>query len=181
MSPRRGQERMIDPDTLTTTVRTLLARTIDRLETMDAPDEAIATLRPARRVGFIPRPAALDPVGRAWRLGVLLLDRDSRLFAIGGITRAIELTHETVYMNAEALYRRSLRVAATRGGFALGDAVNFDVIQIALDVSSLSSGSGPLSLSGGTVMVRWAAGVGDQGLANLETYFKERMDILAGD
>ena len=172
---------MTDPDSLTTTIRDLLTDTIDRLETMGVGDEALASLRPARRIGFIPRPAAMDSVGRAWRLGVLLLARDGRLFAIGGITRAIELTHETVYMNVEALHRRELRVAATRGGFALGDVVNFDVAEIALDAASLRAETGPLSLRGETVMVRWVAGEGDQGLMSLESYLAERMDILAGD
>ena len=172
---------MTDPDSLTTTIHGLLTRAILRLETMGLGDEAIAILRPARRIGFIPRPAAMDSVGRAWRLGVLLLDRHGRLFAIGGITRSIELTHETVYMNAEAMHRRELRVAATRGGFALGDVVNFDVVEIALDAASLRAETGPLSLRGDTVMVRWVAGEGDQGLTSLESYLAERMDILAGD
>lgn len=162
-------------------LRAIFARTVARLEAMGIADEAIATLRPAHRVGFIPRPATLTSLGRAWRLGVLLLDRDGRLFATGGITRAIELTHETVYMNAESLYRRQLRVAATRGGFALGDTVNFDVSEISLDVGSLLARTGPLSLRGDTVMVRWVAGEGDQGLAPLESYLAERMSILAGD
>ena len=172
---------MTDPDAITTDLRAMLFRTIERLEAMGIGDEAIATLRPARRIALIPRPAVMDAVGRAWRLGVLLLDRHGRLFATGGITRAIELTYETVYMNAEALYRRGLRVAATRGGFALGDTVNFDVIEIALDAASLRAETGPLSLRGGTVMVRWVAGEGDQGLASLESYLVERTEILAGD
>ena len=172
---------MTDPDAITTDLRAMLSTTIERLEAMGIGDEAIATLRPARRIALIPRPAVMDAVGRAWRLGVLLLDRHGRLFATGGITRAIELTYETVYMNAEALHRRGLRVAATRGGFALGDTVNFDVIEIALDAASLRAETGPLSLRGGTVMVRWVAGEGDQGLASLESYLTERTEILAGD
>ncbi len=172
---------MTDADGISPDLREMLAATIARLEGMAIGDEAIATLRPARRIGFIPRPAVMDGVGRAWRLGVLLLDRDCRLFAVGGITRAIELTHETVYMNAEALHRRELRVAATRGGFALGDTVNFDVTEIALDAASLRAETGPLSLRGDTVMVRWVAGEGDQGLANLESYLAERTSILAVD
>ena len=172
---------MTDPDAITTDLRAMLSRAIERLEAMGIGDEAIATLRPARRIALIPRPAVMDAVGRAWRLGVLLLDRHGRLFATGGITRAIELTYETVYMNAEALHRRGLRVAATRGGFALGDTVNFDVIEIALDAASLRAETGPLSLRGGTVMVRWVAGEGDQGLASLESYLVERTEILAGD
>ena len=172
---------MTDPDAITTDLGAMLSRTIERLEAMGIEDEAIATLRPARRIALIPRPAVMDAVGRAWRLGVLLLDRKGRLFATGGITRAIELTYETVYMNAEALHRRGLRVAATRGGFALGDTVNFDVIEIALDAASLRAETGPLSLRGGEVMVRWVAGEGDQGLASLESYLAERTKILAGD
>ena len=172
---------MPEPESIDGALNAMLAGTIARLEAMGIGNEAIATLRPARRIALIPRPAVMDAVGRAWRLGVLLLDREGRLFAVGGITRAIELTYETVYMNAEALYRRGLRVAATRGGFALGDTVNFDVAEIALDAASLRAETGPLSLRGGTVMVRWVAGEGDQGLASLESYLAERISILAGD
>jgi hypothetical protein len=172
---------MTDSDAIPAGLRSLLVGTIGRLEAMGVADEAIATLRPARRIALIPRPAVMDSVGRAWRLGVLLLDRDGRLFATGGITRAIELTHQTVYMNVEALHRRELRVAATRGGFALGDTVNFDVAEIALDAASLHAETGPLSLRGDTVMVRWVAGEGDEGLATLASYLAERTGILAGD
>jgi hypothetical protein len=172
---------MTDADGITTGLHAMLAGAIERLEAMGIADEAIATLRPARRIGFIPRPAVLDGVGRAWRLGVLLLDRDGRLFATGGITRAIELTHETVYMNAESLHRRELRVAATRGGFALGDTVNFDVSEVSLDVAGMRAETGPLSLRGDTVMVRWVAGEGDQGLTSLASYLAERTSILTGD
>jgi len=172
---------MTDPDAITTDLHAMLAATVERLEEMGVADEAIATLRPARRIALIPRPAVMDAVGRAWRLGVLLLDRDCQLYAVGGITRAIELTHETVYMNAEALHRRELRVAATRGGFALGDTVNFDVTEIVLDAESLRAETGPLSLRGETVMVRWVAGEGDKGLAPLESYLAERTSILADD
>ena len=172
---------MPELDEITSGLRAMLTEAIERLEVMGIADEAIAILRPARRIAFIPRPAVMDAVGRAWRLGVLLLDREGRLFATGGITRAIELTHETVYMNAEALHRRELRVAATRGGFALGDTVNFDVTEIARDAASLRAETGPLSLRGDTVMVRWVAGEGDLGLTSLESYLAERTSILAGD
>ncbi|MES2092343.1 MAG: hypothetical protein V4531_00840 [Actinomycetota bacterium] len=172
---------MTDPEAIPVDLRRLLVDTIERLEAMGVADEAIATLRPSRRIALIPRPAVMEPVGRAWRLGVLLLDRDGRLFATGGITRAIELTHQTVYMNADALHRRELRVAATRGGFAPGDTVNFDVAEIPLEAASLRAGAGPLSLRGDTVMVRWVAGEGDPHLAILATYLAERTSILAGD
>lgn len=172
---------MPEPEVIAGELRAMLSGTIERLEVMGIADEAIATLRPARRVALIPRPAVMDADGRAWRLGVLLLGREGRLFATGGITRAVELTHETVYMNAEAMHRRELRLAATRGGFALGDTVNFDVTEIALDAASLDTETGPLSLRAGTVMVRWVVGEGDTGLTCLDSYLLERTNILAGD
>jgi hypothetical protein len=59
--------------------------------------------------------------------------------------------------------------------------VNFDVAEIPLDADSLRTGSGPLSLRGDTVMVRWNAGQGDEGLSSLESYLAARLGILRGD
>jgi hypothetical protein len=172
---------MTDPDPIARDLRALLTRTIEQLEALGIGDEAIATLLPARRIALIRRPAVMEPVGRAWRLGVLLLGRDGRLFGTGRITRAVEPKHETVYINEESRKRRELRQAATRGDFMPGDVVNFDVAEIPLDADSLRTGSGPLSLRGDTVMVRWNAGQGDEGLSSLESYLAARLGILRGD
>ena len=47
-------------------------------------------MRPAHRILGLTRPAVIMPAGRAWRLGVLLIDRDGRLYATGEVTRAID-------------------------------------------------------------------------------------------
>lgn len=177
---------MTDPDPITRDLRALLAHTVERLETMGAGDEAIATLLPARRIALIRRPAVMEPVARAWRLGVLLLGvlllgRDARLFGTGRITRAVEPKHATVYLNEESRQRRELRQAAARGDFMPGDVVNFDVVEIPLDAEGLRAASGPLTLHGDTVMVRWYEGQGDDGLSSLESYLAERLAILLDD
>lgn len=172
---------MSDPDPITRDLRALLAHTVERLETMGVGDEAIATLLPARRIALIRRPAVMEPVARAWRLGVLLLGRDARLFGTGRITRAVEPKHATVYLNEESRQRRELRQAAARGDFMPGDVVNFDVVEIPLDAEGLRAASGPLTLHGDTVMVRWYEGQGDDALSSLESYLAERLAILLDD
>lgn len=59
------------------TVARILARTIEVLQTNGVHDEALATYKPPRRLVGIPLAASMKSAGRAWRLGVLLLDREA--------------------------------------------------------------------------------------------------------
>lgn len=140
----------------------LLARTVAELERRGIPDEALATLR-------IPRfgRARLVPAGRAWRLGVLLLDRAGRLYETATVTRAVEPLRGVTNRSAEADARRELRHIAARSKFPEGDAVNVDPVPLHLD--------GPLSVVDGTVMIRWNAG---GGIRPLEAYLADRLSLL---
>jgi hypothetical protein len=149
-------------------LRALLAATVTALESAAVPDEALGRLREHRRFA-LNRTRVLEPVGRAWRLGVLLLVRDGSLYATGTVTRAIEPPLGTANKSPEAEERREDRRAAVRGRFAEGEVVNFGFS--AVDLDALTE---PLAVVDGTVMVRWSP----SGLAPLESYLAERLALL---
>ena len=141
----------------------LLARTVAELERRGIPDEALANLS-------IPRfgRSRLVPTGRAWRLGVLLLDRGGRLYETATVTRAVEPLRGVTNRSAEADARRQLRHLAARSSrFPEGEAVNVDPVPLDLD--------GPLSVVDGVVMIRWNAG---GGIRPLEEYLADRLSLL---
>jgi len=148
------------------TLRELLAATVTALEAAAVPDEALGRMRAPRRFA---RSRVIEPIGRAWRLGVLLLSRDCLLYSTGTVTRAVEPPMGTANKSPEAEERREDRRAAVRGRFAEGEVVNFDVESIDLDVPGE-----PLVLVSGQLMVRWSV----SGLAPLDRYLAERVALL---
>jgi hypothetical protein len=156
----------------------LLARTVARLESLGVADESLGEFRKPRRL--LPAPPSMTPTGRAWRLGVLLVDRELHLYATGEVTRAIEPGRAAVNRSADGERRRSDRMAAARGPFRRGEVVNFGYLPLALDDESLAAGSGPLSLEGETVVVRWGDGFGELGISPIEDYFDDRITLLTG-
>jgi len=157
----------------------LLARTVARLDSLGIADESLGEFRKPRRL--LPAPPSLAPTGRAWRLGVLLLDRERHLYATGEITRAIEPGRAAVNRSAEGERRRSDRMAAARGPFPRGEVVNYGYLPLALDDGSLADGSGPMSLVGEIVMVRWGDGFGELGVTPIEDYLDDRIALLSAD
>jgi len=147
---------MVDP------LADIVAATVRALEAGAVPDEALASLKRPR--WGQPR---LVETGRAWRLGVLLIDRPGRLFEVGELTRAVEPQRGFANKSPEAEARRELRRAAVRGKFATGEAVNFGCVPVEL-------GRGILSIVDGVPMVRWNAS-GD--LRPLEGYLAERVAL----
>lgn len=121
----------------------MLDRAITELSTAGVPDEALATLRPARRLGPITRPARFVPAGRAWRLGALLVTSAGELFATGSVTRAIVPRDFAANKGPAEEERRELQRAAARGPFSRGESVNFGYRE-ALDTIVLVDGEEPL-------------------------------------
>lgn len=132
------------------------------------PDEALGELRRTRFRG-----RRLTPTGRAWRLGVLLIDRDAHLYETGELTRALEPPRSTATKSDAAEARRELRHIASRGNFAEGEVVNFGYTTI--DLSALPSG--PLTEVDDAVFVRWN---GTDSIP-LATYLTDRVNLLTGD
>jgi hypothetical protein len=149
----------------------LLARTVAELERIGATDEALATLRTRRGLSALSAPM-LIPIGRAWRLGVLLLDRTGGLYATGEVTRAIEPLIAVTNRSAEAERRRELRRMAARGPFPEGETINIDFVRLDVDAPE-----DPLSLEHGELHVLLASG----SRVPLERYLRDRVATFTLD
>lgn len=154
-------------------LRALIALTVAALEQYSARDEALARVQTRRGLLGLGKRTVLTPVGRVWRLGVLLLDRDGRLYAGGAVTRAVEPRHPN-FQSVSGEERREMRRLALET-FRAGEVVNFDTVELALDDESLRAGSGPLSLADDQVLVQWAPG---QRAVPLDRYLEERSRLL---
>lgn len=177
----RGGEGIRQHEPASGSLRALLDHTVEVLDTRGVPDEALGVMRPAHRILGLMRPAVIVPAGRAWRLGVLLIDRDGRLYATGSVTRAVTPQRGVADHSLIADARREEQRAAVRGSFAEGEVVNFGYSVIPLGEDSLRAGAGPLVMSGSTVTVRWDSSGAGRGSAPLETYLAERISLLGND
>jgi hypothetical protein len=148
---------------------------VAELRVSGAPQEWLATFIPSRGIGPIATAEKFRTTGRVWRLGVLLLDADSRLYATGEVTRAIEPGRAAVNRSAEGERRRSLRMAASRS-VPRGDVINFSYTQVDTSVDAVVAGSWPLTVVDGSVVVRLEAAAS----ADLETYLIDRATLLEG-
>ena len=108
------------------TLDEIVARAVSQLDAAGVPDEALAELRPARSIGPITRPVKLSAVGRAWRLGEVLVTRDGRLLATGSVVRAVIPKDFSANKSPAEEQRRALQRAAARGPFSVGESVNYD-------------------------------------------------------
>ena len=148
-----------------------------------ARDEILADFVPERRVLGLPRAARMTPIGRVWRLGMLLIDDDdgrgdSGLWATGRVVRAERPTRRSIPAESIA-EQRAYRAAAVKGGVAEGATVNFDASRVDLDELARSGASGPLVLGDGgrEVLVRWSPSQPDA-LVSLERYLADRVELL---
>ena len=119
----------------------------------------------------------MTPVGRVWRLGVVLLDETGSAWATGRVVRAERSARKSITAEAVA-EQRAYRAAAVKGGIAEGETVNFDASPIDLDELARAGTSGPLVLRDGHVHVRWSATQADA-LTPLERYLADRVELLA--
>jgi hypothetical protein len=156
--------------------RGLLGGASARLADGGIADEAVAVFEPAARRFGVLRRARLRPVGRGWRLGVLLLAADGTVRATGSVTRAVPPGHPG-HMATSTEERREVRAAAFRA-FPAGATVNFDAPVIELTPEALRDARGPLLLRDGRVLVRWSVSAGDDAARDLEPYLGERVSLL---
>ncbi|WP_022892752.1 hypothetical protein [Agromyces subbeticus] len=150
---------------------------VAELERHGARDETLADYVAERRTLGIPRAARMVPLGRVWRLGVLLLTADGRLFATGRAVRAERPARRSTPAAAIA-EQRALRAAAVKGGIAEGETVNFGAAPIDPAELARTGASGPLVLVGDAVVVRWNPAQPDA-LTPLDRYLGERVELLA--
>lgn len=158
-----------------------VARAVATLGTSDARSETLAELVPERRVlGFV-RAARMTPIGRVWRLGVLLLDGDGGVYGTGRVVRAERAARRSVTAEAVA-EQRALRAAAVKGGIEAGETVNFAAPRVDFDELARVGASGPLVLrdeygAGGKVLVRWSPSQ-PEALIDLPSYLADRVELL---
>lgn len=168
-----------DDDTIAARLEQLLRRTVQTLEASGARTEALASYEPRRSILGVRRSPVMVPVERVWRLGVLLLDEQGRLFTIGSVTRAVDPGRVT-NQNPRFEERRDYRRAAFQGKFERGDTVNWDAEEVALDPESLRERTGAVQLGadGESILVRWNKQAGADGLTDLAGYLAERAELL---
>ena len=148
---------------------------VTELRASNAPQEWLATYTPTRGIGPFAKPDRFRTAGHAWRLGVLLLDADARLYSTGEVTRAIEPGRAAVNRSAEGERRRMIRAAASRS-VPRGDVINFGFSPIDTSADAVLAGLGWLAVLGGRVVVKLEAGAS----ADLETYLADRAKLLEG-
>ncbi|SMH39110.1 hypothetical protein SAMN06295885_1591 [Rathayibacter oskolensis] len=166
-----------DAQHASTRVALLLADVSAELVRRGVDDQALAELRRPRAFLGFRRAPVMAPVTRAWRLGVLLLERDGGLFATGSVTRAVAPLHANNQSESQEA-RREIRRAAFDGPFREGEIVNYGWRRLSIDAEGLLAGQEPLALRGSEVLVRWAPGLGDQGLMPLDRYLADRMELM---
>jgi hypothetical protein len=153
----------------------LVRDTAAELAARHARDEALATVKASRRLLLVQTSASMQPAGRAWRLGVLLLGRDGEVWATGRITRATEPKKEQG-LSASVEERRDARRAASKR-FTEGEVVNFGHVRLPLDAESLRGGAAdPLLLRDGVLHVRW--GRGPDEVRELRAYLADRSEFV---
>jgi hypothetical protein len=156
--------------------RAAIATAIARLTAAHARTETLAELRTPRRIGPFRRAPKFVPLAEVWRLGVLLLATDGRLFATGAVTRAREPRHPN-FTSVSGEERRELREAARRAGFAAGQTVDYDAQPLHAD-ETLGS-AGPLVHRDGELFVSWDASRAVDSLIPFAGYLAERVELLA--
>ncbi|WP_306233419.1 hypothetical protein [Agrococcus beijingensis] len=153
--------------------RALLAATAERLAAAGARDEALARYEePKALLGVVPRRPTMRALGRAWRMGALLLARDGSVWQTGVSTRVTE-PGRPQHHTASVEERRAYRAAAIQGGFPMGETVNHAIVPIAID-EALVGGPGPLFVRDGAAWVRW----GSDAPVPLERYLDDLADLL---
>lgn len=157
--------------------RALIRAASERLAASGARDEALAEYVGRRRVLLVPREPVMRPLGRVWRIGVLLIDADGAAYATGATTRAIDPGRRG-YTSESARDRAEERAAARRGRFPEGETVNFGWRRLDLDDDALRRSDGPLVLADDVPTVRWGVGRGGTSTTELGAYLDDRVSLL---
>lgn len=129
---------------------------VERLIAAGIPDEALGVWRAEKKIFGVPRPPAMDLVGRVWRLGALLIDRDGALYATGKLTRAIVPKDFNADKSLAGEAHREIQRAASRGSFRPGESVNYEWTRLTPDEAQARVDPVPL-----------------------ETYLSERVELLS--
>lgn len=145
-----------------------------RLRETGVPTQALGEIIVPRRFLGLSRSLRIEPRGRAWHLGALLLG-DTQLYAAGEVIRAAD-DGRRGYTSELARMRSEAAVAAVRGGFPEGETIHLAWRGIDLD-DVLDGGRDDLVfMADGELRIRWSR----QGApVPLAAYVGERVELLA--
>ncbi|BDI22674.1 glutaminase [Herbiconiux sp. L3-i23] len=144
-----------------------------RLDDAGARTEALARLGRRRRILGVGGGPVFEPLGRVWRLGVLLLGTDGALHAAGAVTRAAE-ERQHGWTAVSAAERSAVRALAAQT-FPVGETVNYETRPLRTAVDDSGALDAPLRIVDGEVRVEWAPG---QHPVDLAAYLRERAELL---
>lgn len=167
----------MDDAEISDSIRQSVATAVERLRAADARDEALAIFVPRRRVMLFTKAASFISLGRVWRLGVLLLDREETLYQAGSTTRAVAPGYPG-FQSHSAEERRGHRAAAFKGPFSPGETVNFGAHVIDIDAEALRASAGPLFLANDRPLVRWNPSATVDTAIAFDAYLDERVGLL---
>lgn len=155
---------------------------VSQLQAAGIVPDALAEYVPERGSFLWRRKATMNPLGKTWRLGTLLLATDGALYAHGRSTRAAERGRPS-FQSESREERREIAAAALQGGFAVGTPVDFDAVLMMSAAGepvdfSPTPRELPLGLAEGEVRVRWRAGASLAGAQTLAAFLAERVGLL---
>lgn len=159
----------------------------DRCVAAGIPLEHLAQYVPPTKRLFGMRAARFAPIGRGWRLGVIVIDEHGQLWHAGATLRAHEPPPHKGYTAQSARARDEMRHAAIRGGYAEGTVVHYDCREITatslqqastIGGASPDDGAQPVVLRGEAICVRWSPNCAIENATPLEQYVAERLELI---
>ena len=160
--------------------RAALAAAVATLTAAAHPRDHFGTTVGARKsLGFIPRKQTYRRAGEGWRLGVIAVDTDARLYAVGQIVRA---TRQVLpgHQAESARERRAVKEQLVDVGFPDGATVLLDAVPVTESgpaAVQTTTASGPVVVRDGRILIRWMPSAPDSALMPLPTYLAERTEL----
>lgn len=158
--------------------RAALAATVARLTQAAHPHDHFGTTIGARKsLGFIPRKQTYRRAGVGWRLGVVAVDTDGRLYVVGQIVRA---TRQVLpgHQAESARERRAMKEQLVDVGFPDGATVLLDAVPVVNPAAvQPTTASGPVVVRDGRILIRWMPSAPDSALMPLPAYLAERTEL----
>ncbi|WP_235829311.1 hypothetical protein [Gulosibacter macacae] len=156
-------------------LRAAAAEAAQQLRAAAIEPDAVAEYEPPRRRFIGTRAARMREIGRAWKLGALLVTDEGELLIAGETLRAHEPPPILGYTSESARERDALRHSAIRGGFTEGTTVHWATQPIDLD--ALDADSTPLAVRDGALVVRWSPRAPLSSAMPLQAYLAERVEL----
>ncbi len=160
--------------------RAALAATVARLTQAAHPHDHFGTTIGARKsLGFIPRKQTYRRAGVGWRLGVVAVDTDGRLYVVRQIVRA---TRQVLpgHQAESARERRAMKEQLVDVGFPDGATVLLDAVPVTENgpaPAQMATASGPVVVRDGRILIRWMPSAPDSALMPLPAYLAERTEL----